>query len=64
MSIHAADSSNFSMDAKSYDAGQKALHRKMSAIRRMKQGLADEATLPDAAASMDKIREEEAGKDD
>jgi Mg-chelatase subunit ChlD len=64
MSIEAADSSNFSMDAKSYGAGQKALHRKMSAIRRMKQGLADEAALHDAAASMDKIREEEEGKDD
>lgn len=64
MSIHAMDSSNFSMDAKSFSAGQSALHRKMSAIRRMKQGLADEATLHDAAASMDKIREEEEGKDD
>lgn len=63
MNIQAADSSNFSMDAKSYEAGQQALHRKMSAIRRMKQGHADETTVRDAEAPMNSMREEEENRD-
>lgn len=62
MNIHAADSSNFAMDAHSYGAGQDALNRKMKALRRMKQGLADAATVEDAAAPMESLREEEEGK--
>lgn len=63
MNIHAADSSNFAMEAKSYGAGQEALNRKMKALRRMKQGLADVDTIRDAHAPMDCLREEEEGKD-
>lgn len=63
MSIAAADSSNFAMDAASYGAVNDALNRKMKAIRRMKQGLADAATVQDAAAPMESLREEEEGKE-
>jgi uncharacterized protein YegL len=63
MSIHATDTSNFAMDANSYGAVNDALNRKMKAIRRMKQGLADAATVHDAAAPMESLREEEEGKD-
>ncbi len=61
MSIHAADSSNFAMDAVSYGAVNDALNRKMKAIRRIKQGLTDAATVYDAAAPMESLREEEEG---
>jgi uncharacterized protein YegL len=63
MSIHAADSSNFAMNAASYGAVQEAMNRKMKAVRRMKQGLADEATVRDAQAPMESLREEEEGKE-
>ena len=62
MSIQAADSSNFAMDAQSYGAANSALNRKMSAIRRMKQGLDDAATVNDAEAPMEQLRDEEEGK--
>ena len=62
MSIHAADSANFAMDVGSYGAVQDALSRKMKSIRRMKQGLTDPATLHDAAAPMESLREEEEGR--
>ncbi len=62
MSIHAADSSNFAMDAHSYGAVKDALNRKMSALRRVKQGLRDAATLNDAEAPLETLREDEEGK--
>jgi hypothetical protein len=63
MSINAADSSNFAMDADSYGAISEALNRKMKALRRIKQGLADANTVHDAEAPMESLREEEEGKD-
>jgi len=63
MSIHAADSANFAMNAASYGAVQEAMNRKMKAVRRSKQGLADADTLRDAQAPMESLREEEEGKD-
>jgi hypothetical protein len=41
---------------------QEAMNRKMKAVRRMKQGLADDATVRDAQAPMETLREEEEGK--
>lgn len=63
MNIQANDTSNFSMEANSYGAVNDALNRKMKAIRRMKQGLADEATVRDAEAPMESLREEEEGRE-
>jgi hypothetical protein len=63
MSIHAADSSNFAMDSNSYGAVNEAINRKMKAIRRMKQGLADAAALHDLEAPLESLREEEEGKE-
>lgn len=63
MSIHSADSANFAMNAASYGAVQEAMNRKMKAVRRSKQGLADADTLRDAQAPMESLREEEEGKD-
>jgi uncharacterized protein YegL len=63
MSIHAADAANFSMTAASYGATQQAVNRKLKAVRRMKQGMADEATVRDARAAMETLRLEEEGKD-
>ena len=63
MSIVNADASNFAMDANSVGAVNEALNRKMKAIRRMKQGLVDEASLRDAEAPMESLREEEEGKE-
>ncbi|MDP3849315.1 MAG: VWA domain-containing protein [Luteolibacter sp.] len=62
MSIHAADASNFAMDAGSYGAVNEAVNRKMKAVRRMKQGMADDATVRDAEAPMESLREEEEGR--
>ncbi len=62
MSIAAADSSNFTMDSNSYSAVNEAVNRKMKAIRRMKQGRVDAATLQDLEAPMESLREEEEGK--
>ncbi len=62
MSIQQADSSNFSMDAHSYGSAKSALHRKMSAIRRVKQGLSDAATVNDSEASLESLREQEEDK--
>ncbi len=59
MNIHAADASNFAMEAGSYGAVNEAVNRKLKAVRRMKQGLADAATVRDAAAPMESLREEE-----
>ena len=47
------------MDEVSYGAVQEAVNRKMKALRRMKQGLADEATVRDAEAPMADLRQEE-----
>ena len=63
MSIQAADSSNFAMHSKSYGAVSDALSRKMKAMRRVKQGLADEASVHDAEAPMESLREDEEGKE-
>lgn len=63
MSIFRADASNFAMDANSVGAVNDALNRKMKAIRRMKQGLVDEASLRDAEAPMESLREEEEGRE-
>lgn len=62
MSIPAADSSNFTMDAHSYLATKGALNRKMGAIRRMKQGQKDAATVNDAEAPLESLRDEEQDK--
>ena len=62
LGIGAADSSNFAMDAHSYGAVKDALARKMSAIRRIQQGLRDEATLHDAAAPLESLRQDEEDK--
>jgi uncharacterized protein YegL len=62
MNIHAADSSNFAMTSTSYGAVQEAVNRKMKGMRRMKQGLADEAAVRDATASMESLREDEEDK--
>jgi hypothetical protein len=59
MSIHAADASNFAVSGPSYDSVNEAVNRKMKAVRRMKQGLADAADLRDATAPMESLREEE-----
>ena len=63
MSIVNADASNFAMDANSVGAVNEALNRKMKAIRRMKQGLADAASVHDAEAPMESLREEEEGRE-
>lgn len=63
MSIRAADSSNFSMNAASYGAVNEAMNRKMSAVRRMKRGLTDAETLRDAEAPMESLRQEEEDKE-
>ncbi len=63
MSIVSADASNFAMDAHSYGAVNDALNRKMKAIRRMKQGLADAASVHDAEAPMESLRDEEEGRE-
>lgn len=62
MNIYAEDSSNFAMDSHSYGAAKDALNRKMRAIRQMKQGLRDAATLNDAAAPLETLRDEEQDK--
>jgi len=62
MSIAAADSSNFAVNADSYAAVQEAVNRKMKALRRIKQGLADADTVNDAVASMESLRDEEERK--
>lgn len=62
MSIQAANSTNFAMDAHSYDSSKGALSRKISAIRRLNQGAKDVATLSDAAAPLESLRAEEEGK--
>lgn len=62
MSIQAADSSNFAMDAHSYGAVKDALNRKMSAIRLIKQGLHDPQTVNDAEAPLQTLRDEEQDK--
>lgn len=59
MSIQAVNSTNFAMDAHSYDSSKGALSRKISAIRRLKQGASDVATLNDAAAPLEALRQEE-----
>ena len=62
LSIEAVDSTNFAMDAHSYDSSKGALSRKISAIRRRQQGASDAATLNDAVASLEGLREEEERK--
>jgi uncharacterized protein YegL len=63
MNIHAADAANFSMTAASYGATQGAVNRKLKAVRRMKQGMADESAVRDAQAAMETLRKEEEDKD-
>jgi uncharacterized protein YegL len=63
MSIHAADAANFSMNAASYGATQQAVNRKLRAVRRMKQGMTDEATVRDAQVAMETLRMQEEDKD-
>ena len=64
ISIQAADSADFAMEAKSYGAVNEAINRKMKALRRMKQGLADDLAVRDAGASLSDLREEEQGGQD
>lgn len=62
MGIHAADSANFAMNAASCGAVRKAVNRKMKAVRRSKQGLADADTVRDAQATMESLRAKEEGR--
>lgn len=64
MNIHSANTANFCMDKKSYGSSKAALSRKMSAIRRSSLGETDGATVHDAAASLDAMREEEEQKEE
>ena len=59
MNIHSSNTANFSMKEYSYVAAKGALSRKMSAVRRRSQGATDAETLEDAAAPLDKLREDE-----
>ncbi len=63
MNIHSSNTANFCMTEKSYVSSKGALSRKMSAFRRVSQGATDEATIHDAEAPLDVIREEEERKD-
>ena len=59
MNIHSSNTANFCMKEYSYVAAKGALSRKMSAVRRRSQGATDAETLEDAAAPLDKLREDE-----
>jgi len=59
MSIHSANTTNFAANDESYAAAKGALSRKMTAVRRRSQGANDEETLRDAAAPLEKLREDE-----
>lgn len=63
MSIAVADTSNFAATGESYAAAKGALSRKMSAVRRRSQGGTDEATVRDAEAPLESLREDEERKD-
>lgn len=60
INIQSVNAANFAMDADSYDSSKAALSRKISAIRRLKQGAKDVATLNDASAPLEDLRDEEA----
>jgi Mg-chelatase subunit ChlD len=64
MSIQANNTTNFAMNEHSYTSSKGALSRKMSAFRRSSQGDNDAATVHDAAAPLESLREEEERKDD
>ena len=59
MNIQAANTANFAANDESYAAAKSALSRKMSASRRRSQGATDAATLHDADASLDHLRQDE-----
>ena len=63
MNIQAGNTANFAMNEHSYSSSKGALSRKMSAFRRRSQGDADAATLHDAAAPLESLREEEERRD-
>jgi Mg-chelatase subunit ChlD len=63
MSIQANNTTNFAMNEHSYTSSKGALSRKMSAIRRSSRGDNDAATVHDAAAPLESLREEEERKD-
>jgi Mg-chelatase subunit ChlD len=63
MSIQANNTTNFAMNEHSYSSSKGALSRKMSAIRRRNQGDSAAATVHDAAAPLESLREEEERKD-
>lgn len=62
MSIQAANTANFSMNENSYKSSKGALSRKMTAVRRRSQGDTDAATVHDAEASLEFLREDEERK--
>ena len=63
MSIQENNTTNFAMNEHSYSSSKGALSRKMSAIRRRNQGDTAAATVHDAAAPLESLREEEERKD-
>ena len=64
MSIRAGNTANFSMNEESYISSKAALSRKMSAVRRRSQGDTDAATVHDAEAPLEAMREEEERKNE
>lgn len=62
MSIQEGNTATFAMTGESYKSSKAALSRKMSAVRRRGQGATDAATVHDAEASLDSMREEEERK--
>ena len=62
MNIREANTANFAMTGESYQSSKAALSRKLSAVRRRSQGECDAATVHDAEASLDSMREEEERK--
>ena len=62
MNIQEANTANFAMTGDSYKSSKAALSRKMSAVRRRSQGDTDAATVHDAEAPLETLREEEERK--